>query len=110
MIPRRIHYFWAGSDVPKDVRKVLANWRRTNPGYELIRWDEWSIPQLRNVVLLRKAKRWTALSDFARAFAIYETGGFYLDTDIELQRSLDPLRDHGSFVGVEAFPIYLNSA
>ena len=36
-------------------------------------------------------KKWAFLSDYARLRMIYENGGVYLDTDLELVKPLDDL-------------------
>lgn len=110
MIPRRIHYFWSGSAMPADVRDMVLSWTKLNPEYELVHWDDACLPQTAQVAFLRKEQRWTALSDFARAYAIYHHGGFYLDTDVRLVKSLEALRTFPAFICTEAYPISLNAA
>ena len=39
-----------------------------------------------------EAKKWGFVSDYARLDIIYEHGGIYLDTDVELVKCLDELR------------------
>lgn len=41
------------------------------------------------------------MSDYARLDIIYNEGGIYLDTDVELIRSLDTLLSNNSFMGME---------
>jgi hypothetical protein len=110
MIPRRIHYFWAGSPIPAEVQDVMRSWKSFNPEYETVRWDDLSLPQTDQVAFLRRERKWSALSDFARVYSIYTQGGFYLDTDIRLIRSLDTLRAFPAFVCTQAFPVLLNNA
>jgi len=110
MIPRRIHYFWAGGDIPADVRDLVRSWKSLNPDYEIVHWDDLSLPQTDQVAFLRREQKWCALSDFARAYAIYNQGGFYLDTDIKLIRPLDKLTAFPGFISIQAFPVMLNAA
>ena len=37
-------------------------------------------------------KKWGFVPDFARLDIIYHYGGIYLDTDVEIKRSIDKLR------------------
>ena len=45
--------------------------------------------------------KWAFLTDYVRLKIVYEHGGIYLDTDVQLIRSLDPLVEHGAYMGVE---------
>lgn len=39
MIPKTIHYFWAGSDtMPENLRKYITSWQKFCPDYELRLW------------------------------------------------------------------------
>ena len=41
MIPKIIHYCWfGGKELPIEVKKCIASWRKMCPDYEIIRWDE----------------------------------------------------------------------
>ena len=42
------------------------------------------------------------VSDVARGLALFQQGGIYLDTDVEVLKSFDPLLHHRSFWGFEA--------
>lgn len=41
------------------------------------------------------------MSDYVRLAVLYEYGGIYLDTDVELVRPLDELLEHKGFIGME---------
>ena len=41
------------------------------------------------------------MPDYARLDILYNYGGFYIDTDVELLKTLEPLRRQGAFCGVE---------
>ena len=43
--------------------------------------------------------------DYARIDILYNEGGFYLDTDVEIKRSIDELRYQEAFCGVEKWQI-----
>ena len=46
-------------------------------------------------------KKWAFVSDLARLLIIYNNGGVYLDTDVELISSLDSVLDNSFFLGIE---------
>jgi hypothetical protein len=52
------------------------------------------------------AKKWAFVSDYARLDIIYNEGGIYLDTDVELIKNLDCLLDNKCFLAVDP-PSYL---
>ena len=103
MIPKKIHYCWfGGGPLPTDVKKCIDSWRKFCPDYEIIRWDEsnFIISDQNNFVQAAyENKAWAFVSDYARLRIIYENGGIYLDTDVELIRNLDELLDHVAFFG-----------
>ena len=41
VIPKKIHYFWIGGNpLPAQFQEYVDGWKRINPDYEVIRWDE----------------------------------------------------------------------
>lgn len=48
--------------------------------------------------------KWAFAADWARFLALEREGGFYLDYDVELVSSLDPLRERGPFVAGQWMP------
>lgn len=68
------------------------------------RWDETNVGEIDNLYARQafKAKKWAFVSDYFRLKIIYEQGGIYLDTDVELIKSLDPLAErYDGFFGYE---------
>ncbi len=94
MIPRVIHYCWFGKKpLPKSVKKCIKSWKKYCPNYKIIEWNESNFP-ISCSSFVKDAydnKAWAFVSDYARLKIIYENGGFYLDTDVELLKSLDEL-------------------
>ena len=70
-------------------------------GYEVIEWNETNCDlQCNNYI--KKAveyKNWAFVSDYFRLRALYEFGGIYLDTDVEVYKSFDDLLNKKGFVG-----------
>lgn len=107
MIPKIIHYCWFGHNPkPKSVIKCMESWKKYCPDYQIIEWNEdnFDIDNTCNFVRdAYKNKKWAFVSDYARLKIIYECGGVYLDTDVELLQSLDVLLNYGyGFMGFES--------
>jgi hypothetical protein len=104
MIPRVIHYCWFGNTpLPASAERCLASWRRSCPDYEIRRWDEQTFDVARCTFCreAHAAGKWAFASDYARLRIIFEHGGVYLDTDVELLQSLDRLLAHSAFFGFQ---------
>ena len=105
-IPKVIHYCWFGNN-PKNklIRSCMDSWKATCPDYEIIEWNESNIDIASLPRYPRKAhedKKWAFVSDYVRFLVLYESGGIYLDTDMLLVKSLDPLLDNSCFFGYES--------
>lgn len=105
MIPKKIHYCWfGGGELPEKDKKCIETWKKYCPDYEIIRWDESNYDVTKNRYMLEayEAKKWGFVPDYARLDIIYEHGGIYLDTDVELVRDIDDLLDSKAFMGFES--------
>lgn len=105
MIPKKIHYCWFGNNhLPKNVRKYIETWKKYCPDYEIIEWNEtnFDITQNKYCYEAYKAKKWAFVSDYARLKVLYEYGGVYLDTDVEIIKKIDNLLLHRFFAGLES--------
>lgn len=105
-IPKIIHYCWfGGKPLPKSCKKMISTWKKLLPEYELRLWDETSF-DIDSSDFVREAYRagkFAFVSDYVRLCALKEYGGIYLDTDIEVIRSFDPLlRGRGAVFGFES--------
>ena len=104
MIPKTIHYCWFGKNPkPENVLKCIETWRQYLPDYKIIEWNEtnFDINQNPFVKQAYEKKMWAFVSDFARLKAVFENGGFYLDTDMEVTRNFDELLNHQVICGYE---------
>lgn len=104
MIPKTVHYCWfGGSTLGPDEERCIASWRQYLPGYEIQRWDEsnFDVRCCPYVSEAYDAKKWAFVSDYARFRILYEAGGLYFDTDVEIIRSLDGIIEQGPFMGCE---------
>lgn len=103
-IPKVIHYCWfGGNPLPKSAEKCIASWRKFCPDYEIVEWNETNFDFNCDsyCAAMAERKKWAFLSDYARLKIIYDNGGVYLDTDVELVRSLDALVERGAYMGFE---------
>lgn len=103
-IPKIIHYCWFGNNpIPKNLQLCINSWSKYCPDYKIIRWDE-SNTDLNSCNFIKQAyslKKWAFVSDYIRLKIIYEYGGIYLDTDVELISSIDHLLIYDGFMGFE---------
>ena len=104
MIPKKIHYCWFGGNAkPESFYICLDSWKKYLPDYEIIEWNEnnFDINCCEYVMLAAKSKKWAFVSDYARALALYEQGGIYMDIDVEVKFPLDEFLAHRAFSGFE---------
>ncbi|MBW9199780.1 glycosyl transferase [Bacteroidales bacterium SW299] len=104
MIPKVIHYCWFGrSPLPKSARKCIASWKKFFPDYEIKEWNEDNfdvniVPYTREAYSVGK---YAFVSDYARFWILYQYGGLYFDTDVEMIKSMDDIVNMGPFMGCE---------
>lgn len=105
MIPKIIHYCWFGrGEKPKLVKKCIASWKKYCPDYEIIEWNEDNFDINSNLYVRQAYEngKFAFVSDYARLYAMYTYGGIYMDTDVEVVRSLDEFLVHKAFSGFES--------
>ncbi len=103
-IPKIIHYCWVGGNPkPQSVLYCIDSWRRCCPDYEIREWNEENYDFFKNEYMRQayEAKKWGFVPDYARLDIVYQHGGIYLDTDVELLRPLDELLEEKCFFGFE---------
>lgn len=104
MIPKKIHYCWFGNGEKSDeVYKCIESWKKFCPDYEIIEWNErnFDIEEIPYIKEAYKEKKWAFVSDYARFKILYENGGIYFDTDVELIKDLSPILSLGGYMGCE---------
>lgn len=103
-IPKVIHYCWfGGAELGQQELECIESWRRLLPEYEIRRWDESNF-DVNACEYSREAyqnEMWAFVSDYARFKILYENGGVYLDTDVEMLKSIDELVETGPFMGFQ---------
>ncbi|MBR5808983.1 MAG: glycosyl transferase [Clostridia bacterium] len=104
MIPKVIHYCWfGGNPLPKSAQKCINSWKKYFPDYEIKEWNE-SNYDVNKIVYTKEAyaaKKYAFVSDYARFDIIYNQGGVYFDTDVEVIKSFDEILEKGAFMGCE---------
>ena len=104
MIPKVIHYCWFGRNpLPDSAKKCIASWGKFLPDYEIKEWNEnnFDVNKIPYIKEAYKAKKYAFVSDYARFLVLYNYGGLYFDTDVEIIRSIDDIIEKGAFMGCE---------
>ena len=103
-IPKKIHYCWFGNnELPEEQKKYIETWKKHCPDYEIKEWNEknFDINSNKYVKEAYEAKKFAFVSDYVRLHALYNEGGIYMDTDIEVLKSFDVFLKHTAFIGFE---------
>lgn len=103
-IPRKIHYCWFGKKpLPKSALKCIKSWRKYFPGYEIIEWNEdnYDVNKIPYIKQAYQAGKYAFVSDYARFDILFNEGGIYFDTDVEVIKSFKDIVDDGPFMGCE---------
>lgn len=108
MIPKVIHYIWIGhKEKPQFILDCIQSWKEKLPDYEIIEWDNEKCKDiLQNNIYAKEAfeaKRYAYASDVIRLHILYNYGGIYLDTDVEVANSFDEFLELEFFAGHESY-------
>ena len=104
MIPKIIHYCWfGGNPLPEDAKKCIASWKKYLPNYEIKEWNESNFdanccPYVKEAY---EAQKYAFVSDYVRFYVLYQEGGLYFDTDVEVIKNMDSIIVAGNFMGFE---------
>ncbi|MEH6536739.1 MAG: glycosyltransferase [Psychroserpens sp.] len=104
MIPKIIHFCWlSGDEYPKIIKKCIESWQKKLPDYELVLWDtkKFDINSTTWTKQAFEAKQYAFAADYIRLHALYNYGGIYLDSDVEVLKTFDNLLDLPYFMGVD---------
>lgn len=107
MIPKKIHYCWFGrKPLPPSALACIASWRRYLPYYEIVEWNEdnFDVNAIPYTADAYAAGKYAFVSDYARFKVLYEHGGLYFDTDVEVIAPLGDVIAAGPFMGFELNP------
>lgn len=104
-IPRKIHYCWfGGNPMSRKTIRFIEGWRSVCPDFEIVCWSEDNCDMQENEYVsgAYRCGKWAFVSDYFRLKALYEQGGIYLDTDVELLKPFGELLELRGFMGFES--------
>ena len=104
MIPKIIHYCWfGGNPLPELAIKCIESWKKYLPDYEIKEWNEsnFDLACCDYVKEAYQSKKWAFVSDYARFWILYNYGGLYFDTDVEIIKDMTSIIVNGAFMGCE---------
>lgn len=94
-IPKKLHYVWVGgNEIPTKVKLMMKNNKKVlGSNWKIKIWTEKDFDINSNpfTKYWYEKKNWAFVSDYIRAYAVHKEGGFYIDTDVLLNKSLDSL-------------------
>jgi mannosyltransferase OCH1-like enzyme len=96
---KKVHFIWLGSELPSKNKEIVAEWKELLPDFEFFLWNEENTKKY-DCLFLRQCirkKAYAFAADYLRLKIVNEYGGFYLDTDMKLIKSLNDL-EVGSFM------------
>lgn len=104
MIPKTIHYCWFGGNPLSEISlRCIESWKKYCPECEIHEWNEsnFDLDCCDYVKEAYSQKKWAFVSDYARFSILYQYGGIYFDTDVELIRPIDDILSLGPYMGCE---------
>ena len=105
MIPKKIHYCWfGGAELPELAKRCIESWHKHMPDWEYVLWNEENFDISSAPAYVQEAyaaKKYAFVSDYVRLYALEQQGGVYLDTDVEVIKSFEPLLKDVAFIGFE---------
>ena len=83
--------------------KCINSWKKFFPDYEIKEWndDNFDVNIIPYTADAYKAGKYAFVSDYVRFWVLYNYGGVYFDTDVEVIRSMDDVIERGPFMGFE---------
>ncbi len=111
MIPKILHYIWFGNNpLTPLAEECLTSWKSTMPDWQIMRWDESNFDIAAAPVYVRQAyeaRKYAFVSDYVRLWALKQYGGVYVDTDVKVLKSYEPLLNDTAFIGLEESKAHL---
>lgn len=98
-----IHYCWLGrNEKSEKIKYCIESWKRICPTAKIIEWNEDNYDVNKNAYTRQayEQKKYAFVADYMRFDILYNQGGVYMDTDVELLKDVTPLLNN-SFMGFE---------
>lgn len=111
MIPHILHYCWFGRNpLTPLAEQCLASWHEHMSDWQIMRWDETNFDIAAAPVYVQQAydaRKFAFVSDYVRLWALEQYGGVYVDTDVKVLKSYEPLLNDTAFIGLEESKAHL---
>ena len=97
MIEKKIHYVWIGGSKGNLENICINSWSEKLQQFQIIEWNEKNIDiekEIKGKKFLEvcyQKKLWAFISDYIRIKVLYEHGGVYMDTDMQILRDISPI-------------------
>ena len=105
IIPKIIHLIWLGDQAPSELfYRCLESIRTHMPSWYCKIWRDEDVSQLKliNQNYFDAAQSYAEKADIVRYELLHEFGGLYLDTDVILIKSIEPLHyAYEFYVGIQ---------
>lgn len=100
-----IHAVWLGHGEQNElIKNCIESWHKYLPDYKIKIWNEDNFDLNFNKYFQQayENRKFAFCSDIVRLYALYTEGGIYLDTDVEVLKSLDEFLNETAFTGFES--------
>lgn len=103
MIPKVIHYCWFGGNPRNElITRCMESWNLILPDYEIKEWNETNSPvEIPYCKAAHEKELWSKVANYVRLWALYNEGGLYLDTDVQVLKRFDDLLHLDCFLGFQ---------
>ena len=101
MIPKLIYAVWTGPYPLPKHDCYFDTWAEKLPGYKIVLLGDSDIPSSRCTREMGARGKHVSVAQYTAWSRLYETGGIYLDLDVEVLRNFDDLLSHDAFLGIE---------
>lgn len=103
-IPKTIHYCWFGrGEKSESIIKCINSWERYLTDYKIVEWNEDNFDINSNIYVKEayENKKYAFVTDYVRLFVLYNYGGIYMDTDVEIIKNIDIFLTNNAFSSFE---------
>lgn len=107
-IPHIVHFIWIGGPMPAKFAFNIQTFRDKNPGFQVMVHDDASLRALMRQHFPLTLTRYDAAvnlphkKDFGSFVVVHVYGGVFFDCDLQCVKSLAPLCDSMTLLGVQA--------